>query len=105
MENNNSFKVRCIGKADSTESATGQMLPLGPQPIVGNIYQVVDTIKHRDLTGYALAEFERIHYYCSSLFERINPYSNSVSLELANEAIKENIEVDVPIREVVTRTF
>jgi hypothetical protein len=31
----------------------------------------------------------------------INPYSNSVSLELANEAIKERLEVDGPVKEIV----
>jgi len=41
--------------------------------------------------------------YCGNAkcFAPINPYSNSVSLELAQEAVKERVEVDGPVKEVV----
>lgn len=37
----------------------------------------------------------------SRVFAPINPYSNSISLELANKAMEERVEVDGPVREVV----
>jgi hypothetical protein len=46
-----------------------------------------------DRTGFA--------YHNDFLFRKINPYSNSVSLELANEAIKERVETDSPVKEIV----
>lgn len=41
-------------------------------------------------------------WFRSFYFRKINPYSNSVSQELAEKAMEVNIEIDVPVkREVV----
>lgn len=39
--------------------------------------------------------------YLAKKFAPINPYSNSAIKELAEEAVKERIEIDVPIRKEV----
>lgn len=40
----------------------------------------------------------RARYLFAKYFAPINPYSSSVSKELANEALKERVEVDGPVR-------
>jgi len=44
---------------------------------------------------------QRDAMYFSNRFVPTNPYSNSVSKELAEQAIKQPIETDVPVKEIV----
>jgi hypothetical protein len=97
MENKMPFKVICIkeswipGKYEWKED---------PKPKKGDVV-TVDAIENKfGFTFYSLLEYPE-GLFNSDHFAPINPYSNSVSKELANEAIKESIEVDIPIREVV----
>lgn len=43
----------------------------------------------------------RTRYMLARFFAPINPYSNSLSKQLAEEAVKERVEVDGPVKEVV----
>src|SRR5687768_17578172 len=54
--------------------------------------------KYYLVRGYEYAKNGRWAGYNKIHFAPINPYSNSVSKELANEAIKERVEVDCPVK-------
>jgi hypothetical protein len=89
----------------------------------GDVFTVIDVIKGCHTTFIDIGIISEVNLtlkcnQCGSLlhlidgkpfcpeakcFAPINPYSNSISLELAKEAVKENIEVDVPMREVVNK--
>lgn len=96
-----SFYVRCIDKATMALDRNSVPIPLGLQPEVGKEYHVTRTVKALGRLGYFLEGFPPGEYFCSKLFEKTNPYSNSISLELAKEAVKERVETDFPVKEIV----
>lgn len=66
---------------------------------VGGIYDVVGTKIIMNTNYYELAQ-HRNTVYTSDLFEPYNPYSNSVSKELAEKAMNPVIEIDQPVKEL-----
>jgi hypothetical protein len=100
MENNAPFYVVCI-----TNKPLFGVCQADWKVKKDEIYTVIGTNEHLpEYKMYGLY-YELSHqpgvYYAHEHFRKINPYSNSVSKELANEAIKENIEVDVPVKKEV----
>lgn len=97
MENKIPFKAICI-KGDfnpySPEWAND------PMPNKGDVVTVEGIETHFGVEVYALAEYP-IGLFASSHFAPINPYSNSVSQELAEKAMEVKTEVDVPIKKEV----
>jgi transcription elongation factor Elf1 len=123
MENNN-WEPRIRQKVVSLESATNFF---GKKIVKGNVY-TVDVVEKCPKCGevnVALIEIPKadveafctcsncnrhhikIHksYVSSTWLAPVAPSYENISKELANEAIKENIEVDVPIQEVVNKKF
>lgn len=65
-----------------------------------NVINPFDRLNCENCNSYLGSQGEDI-WWDTSIFAPINPYSNSVSLELAAEAIKERVETDCPVREIV----
>ena len=105
MENNTGvpFEVICVD--NDTECFDGFGFPITEDlfiPIKGDKYTVVGILEEDGTFYYQLAGVDPYNWYDYECFRRINPYSNSVSQELAEKAMEVNIETDVPVkREVV----
>jgi hypothetical protein len=99
MENNSKlpFKAICIRDDFNPYSPDWSK---DPMPKKGDVVTVEGMENRLGVDVYSLAEYP-LGLFATTHFAPINPYSNSVSLELANEAIKERVEVDCPVKEVV----
>ena len=97
MENLTPFKAVCIKDDFNPYSSDWAN---DPMPKKGNVVTVNGKDKQLGVELYSLVEYP-MGLFASSHFAPINPYSNSVSLELAKEAVKERVETDMPVKEVV----
>lgn len=90
------MKVRCITLDPPGFQGGGWFA--GCKIKVGGIYDVVDIVE-LDGTWYELSHHLGV-CYISELFEKCEPYSNSVSKELAEQAMKTPIEIDQPVKQL-----
>lgn len=89
------MQVRCV--RFKCPNQTHEQWDSGCKIEIGGIYDVVRTLKK-----YGTDYYELIHdkgtAYLSEMFEPYNPYSNSVSKELAEKAMNVGDGADQPIK-------